>query len=74
MPTYIHNGWPLDFEDIRLGGKPAIPMCRHLFKDSCVVFTQNPQSQIVVYTVGIAEQRVITVSENECIYTRVIQG
>ena len=35
---------------------------------SCTVFPQDPQSQLVVYTVIIAEQTLITVSENECIY------
>ena len=68
LHTYIHNGWPLDFEDTRLLGKLAIPVCRHPLRHSCIVFTQHPQSQLVVYTVTTAEQRVITVSENECIY------
>ena len=52
----------------------AIPVCRHLLRHSCIVFTQHPQSQLVVYTVRIAEQTVITVSENECIYIGVIKG
>ena len=65
--TYIHNGWPLDFEDTCLLGKLAIPVCRHLLRHSYTVFTQHPQSQLVVYTLIIAEQTVITVSENECI-------
>ena len=66
MHIYIHNGLPL--EDTRLLGKLAIPVCRHLLKHGCTVFTQHPQSQLVVYTAIIAEQTVITVSENECIY------
>ena len=66
--TYLHNGWPFDFEDTRLLGKLAIPVCRHLLRHRCIVFTQHPQSQLVVYTVIIAEQTVIAVSENECIY------
>ena len=65
MYAYIHNihnnGWPLDFVDTRLRGKLAIPVCRHLLRHSCIVFTQYPQSQLVVYTVIIAEQ---TVSES----------
>ena len=40
------HGWPLDFEDTRLLGKLAIPVCRHLFRHSCIVFTQHPQSQL----------------------------
>ena len=66
--THIHNGWPGDFEDTRLLGKLATPVCRHLLRHICIVFTQHPQSQFVVHTVIIAEQTVITVSENECIY------
>ena len=61
--TYIHNGWLLDFKDIRLLGKLAIPVCRHLLRHICIVFTQHPQSQLVVYTTIIAEQTIITVSK-----------
>ena len=63
-----NNGWPLYFEDTRLlEGKLAISIYRHLLRHSCFVFRQHLQSQLVVYTVRIAEQTVITVSENECI-------
>ena len=55
-------------EDTRLLGKLAITVCRHLLRHSCIVFTQHPQSQLVFYTIIIAEQTVITVSENDCIY------
>ena len=51
------------FEDTRLLRKLAIPICRHLLRHSCIVFTQNPQSQLVGYTVIIDEQTVITVSD-----------
>ena len=44
------------------------PVCTHPPRHSCIVFTQHPQSQFVVHAVIIAEQMVITVSENECIY------
>ena len=53
--TNSSNGWPLDSEDTRLLGKLALPVCRHLLRHSCIVFTQHPQSQLVVYTVIIAE-------------------
>ena len=67
--TYTHNnGWRLGFEDTRLLGKLAISVCKHLLRHSCIVFTQHTHSQFVVYTVIIAEQTVITISENECIY------
>ena len=66
--TCIHNGWSLDFEETRLLRKLAIPVCRHMLMHSYIVFTQHPQSQLVVYTVIIAEQTIITVSENQCIY------
>ena len=66
--AYMHTGWLLDFEDTCLLGKLAILVCRHLLRHSCIVFTQHPQSQLVVYAVIIAEPTVITVSENECIY------
>ena len=64
----MRNDWPLDFEDTGLLGKLAIPVCRHLLRHSSIVVTQHPQSQLVVYTEIIAEQTVVTVSENECIY------
>ena len=74
MPTYLHtyipNGWTVDFEDTRLRGKLAIPVCRHLLWHSCIVFSQHPQRQLVVYTVIIAEETVITVAENELVYQR----
>ena len=74
MHAYIHNGRPIDFEDTRLLGKLVIPVCRRLLRHSCIVFTQHPQSQLVVYTVIIAKQTLITVSENECIsvYTQTL--
>ena len=74
LHIYIHNGWPLNFEATSLLGKLAIPVCRHLIRHSCIVSTQHPQSQLVVYTVIIAEQTVINISEKECIYISVIKS
>ena len=40
MHAYIHDGWPLAFVDTCVLGKLAIPVCRHLLRHSCFVFTQ----------------------------------
>ena len=63
--TYIMTGYSISRT---LLVKLPISVCRHLPRHSCIVLTQQTQSQLVVYTVIIAEQTVITVSENECIY------
>ena len=55
MRVCVHNGWPIDFDDTRLIGKLAVPIGRHLLWHSCIIFTQHPQSQLVVYTAIIAE-------------------
>ena len=72
-PTHIHARAHTQWLATRFRGHPSTreainPCFRHLLRHSCIDFTQHPQSQLVVYTVIIAEQTVITVSENECIY------
>ena len=64
--TYIYKWLATRF--LVLLRKLAIPVWKHLLRHSCIVFTQHPQKQLVVYTVIIAEQTVITVSEKNFIY------
>ena len=70
MDSHLFSRLP---KDTRLLGKLSISGCRHLLNHSCIVFTQYPQSQLVVKTVIIADQTLITVSENECLY-QCVQG
>ena len=64
LPTYIHTQWLAT----RCRGHPSTREASNTRSGTCIVFTLHPQSQLVVYTVIIAEQTVTTVSKNECIY------
>ena len=51
MYMCIFDGWPLALEDTPLLGKLTITVCRCMLRYSYIIFTQHPQSKLVLYTV-----------------------